>query len=94
MECSGVSYTGHVLTRMFERGISHDEVKTALGTGEVIEAYPDDHPYPSCLLWGCVEERVLHVVVAQVPATSRCIVVTVYEPDPVRWDDNGKRRRS
>jgi hypothetical protein len=37
---------------MFQRGISMEGVKLALTTGEIIEEYPDDKPYPSRLVLG------------------------------------------
>ena len=37
------------IRRMFERGITEEDVAHVLSTGEVIEEYPDDLPYPSRL---------------------------------------------
>jgi len=34
----------HAIRRMFERGITVDEVEAVLGAGEVIEDYPNDTP--------------------------------------------------
>jgi hypothetical protein len=39
---------------MYERGITREEVHTVIGTGETIEDYPNDFPYPSRLLLGMV----------------------------------------
>jgi hypothetical protein len=54
----------HALRRMIERGISRAEVIGAQKYKKVIEDYPDDTPYPSCLVLGFIEQRPLHVVVA------------------------------
>jgi hypothetical protein len=35
-----------------ERGITIAEIEQALQNGEIIERYPDDQPYPSCLVLG------------------------------------------
>ena len=35
---------------MMERSIELTEIKQAIAKGEVIEDYPDDYPYPSCLI--------------------------------------------
>jgi len=43
----------HALQRMFERGISTDEVRAVVDSGETIVEYPDDRPYPSQLMLGC-----------------------------------------
>ena len=40
------------------------DVRHVLQTGEVIEEYPDDTPFPSYLILGFVGDRPFHVVVA------------------------------
>lgn len=42
----------HAIRRMFGHRISEDDVHQVLLTGEVIEEYPDDTPYPSRLVLG------------------------------------------
>ncbi len=64
-----------------------------LEVGEVIETYPSDKPYPSSLLLGMVNDRPLHVVAADHPAGEVIVVITVYEPDPLRWNAAFRRRR-
>ncbi len=54
----------HAIQRMVQRQISVDDVRYVLATGEVLENYPDDTPYPSRLVLGSVGARYLHVVVA------------------------------
>jgi hypothetical protein len=83
----------HALQRMFERHISDEEVRRVLDAGETIERYPDDRPYPSRLVAGWIGQRPLHVVVADHAEEHMLIVITVYEPDPVLWAPNFKRRR-
>jgi len=78
---------------MFERRITRSDVQHVLATGEVIEDYPDDTPYPSRLVLGWCEYRPLHVVVADNAVDRETIVVTVYEPDPHRWDEAFRQRR-
>ena len=78
---------------MFERGISASDVKKVVNTGEVIEEYPEDTPYPSKLMLGWCESRPLHVVVAANKADKEMIVVTVYEPSVVFWEEDFKRRK-
>jgi hypothetical protein len=74
--------------------ITIDEALRALVTGEIIEEYPDDEPYPSCLILGSSDTgRLLHLVCALVRAEWRLIVITVYQPDPRRWNSEFRRRR-
>ncbi len=54
----------HAIQRMFERKVDADDIRHVLATGEVIEDYPTDTPYPSCLVLGWRGTRPLHIVVA------------------------------
>lgn len=74
--------------------IQVDEVLQVLESGEIIEEYPEDKPYPSCLILGRTPRgRPLHVVCAPVPDEGRLIIITTYQPDPARWDTDFRRRR-
>lgn len=94
MDCAQVRFSGHAVTRMFERGLSRDDVLTAIRQGEVIADYPDDRPYPSRLLLAYPGARPLHVVVARDPESRVCFVVTAYLPDPSVWSADFKARRT
>lgn len=59
-----IRWQRHALQRMMERGISRNEVKQTLLEGELIEEYPDDHPFPSGLFFNVNDENPLHVVTA------------------------------
>ena len=76
----------HAIRRMFARGISAHDVATVLTERKAIEDYPEDMPYPSRFVTGSVNARSLHVVVADNEPDGERIVVTVYEPDPARWE--------
>lgn len=89
-----VVFRVHALRRMFERGITVDEVEAAIKNGEVIEDYPDDTPYPSQLVLGWSDSRPLHVVLARNLSENELIVVTVYEPDPALWEGGFIRRKT
>ncbi|MBI4700307.1 MAG: DUF4258 domain-containing protein [Deltaproteobacteria bacterium] len=93
MECTEIILTGHALARMFARAISPRQVREVVAAGEIIAEYPDDQPHPSRLLLGTVGGRALHVVAARDDATGRCYVITVYEPDPAKWEPGFKRRK-
>jgi len=90
---SRVIFRFHSLKRMFERKISETEVFEALENGKVIEDYPTDQPYPSCLKLAFVKSRPLHVVVATNIDDQRQIIITVYEPDPKSWEAGFERRK-
>jgi Domain of unknown function (DUF4258) len=54
----------HAVQRMYQRDISEVVVRHVIATGETIEDYPDDTPYPSRLVLGWNGRRPIHVVVA------------------------------
>jgi len=83
----------HAVQRMFQRHVTAEDVRHALGNGEELEAYPEDHPYPSRLVLGWRGSRPLHIVVAQNPPDDEIIIITVYEPNPFLWDASFRRRR-
>ena len=86
-------FSTHALRRMLRDGISSDEVRTVLESGERIEHYPDDRPYPSYLALGWLARRPLHVVAAADADLSETIIITTYLPDPGRWESDFKTRR-
>jgi len=88
-----VIYRVHAVRRMFDRGVTEADVQKVLENGQEIAAYPDDAPYPSRLMFGWRANGPLHVVVAYNTQDDEQIVITVYEPDPMLWDDGFTRRR-
>jgi hypothetical protein len=81
--------------RMAQRGFSRSDIRQVLDAGDVIETYPGDKPYPSYLMLG--KDRTgqpVHVVAADNEHDEETIVVTVYKPDPARWSDTFRTRRS
>ena len=87
-----ITYRLHSVKRMFERKISAEEVRYVLETGEAIEEYPDDTPYPSRLILGCYKGPIIHFVAANNRLDEEIIVITLYEPDPSQWDQECKKR--
>jgi hypothetical protein len=84
----------HAIQRMFQRVISEAEVRHVISTGEIVEDYPGDTPYPSRLVLGWHGRRPLHVVVADNADDKENIVITVYEPDLSEWEPDFKRRKT
>ena len=78
---------------MFMRRISKEDVRGILNSGEIIEDYPEDKPYPSRLVLGWSHSRPIHVVIADNSEKEETIIITVYEPDTARWEMDFKRRK-
>jgi hypothetical protein len=93
MDCKRVVFSGHAIRRMFERGISRDDVLAVMAQGETITEYADDKPSPSRLLLGSVGGKPVHVVLASDEAADLCIVVTVYEPAREHWSGDFRTRK-
>ena len=74
--------------------ISDEEVFEAILTGKIIENYPEDEPYPSCLIYGrTTKNRPLHAVCVYSEDEKLSIVITVYQPNYERWIDFSRRKR-
>ena len=93
LECKEVKFTGHALRRMFERSIGVDDVLAVVTSGETISDYPEDTPFPTCLILGFVESRPIHIVVAKDGPKKTCHIITAYPPDPAQWKADFKTRR-
>ena len=92
--CERIAYTFHAVFRMDQREIAKEDIRDILTHGEVVESYPDAAPFPTVLLMGEIKGRVLHVVAALNMAEKTCIIVTVYQPDPAKWEEGWRRRRT
>jgi len=91
-----VFYTAHAKEEMRSEEfgvITENEVFKAIQVGKLIEEYPDDHPYPSILIFGrTAKNRPIHIVCAYSESEHLAIIVTAYEPDPYRWIDFERRK--
>ena len=45
-----VFVTEHAAERFRQRGIKAKDIRAVINNGEIIEQYPDDSPFPSCLI--------------------------------------------
>ncbi len=69
------------------------EIIESVCDGEIIEEYPTDMPYPSCLICGMNKNgEPIHSVWAYNKENEWAVLVTVYRPDPQKWI-NWKIRR-
>ena len=94
LETNDYRLTRHATIQRLERGIVMAMLKQALSNGEVIERYPDDIPYPSCLVLGWLESGdPLHIVCSRSEKAPRLRIVTVYEPGDDQWEPDYKTRK-
>jgi len=88
-----IEFRFHALQRMFERKISAAEVLETVATGKIIEEYPNDQPYPSCLRLAFIKGRPLHVVTAEATKEKITIIITAYVPSTEQWESGFEKRK-
>ncbi|NJR51470.1 MAG: DUF4258 domain-containing protein [Leptolyngbyaceae cyanobacterium CSU_1_3] len=82
------------MTSLIEEIRQVQAVKEAIANGQVIEDYPDDKYGSSGLISGATQnQRIIHI---QCSYLSRPLlkIITLYEPDPQRWNDDFTQRRN
>ena len=85
-----ISLHGHL--RLNERNISVDDVMNAIDNGEIIEQYPEDFPFPSCLILGItIHNQYIHVVVSM--NENVIYLITAYLPNSDKWESDWKTRK-
>ena len=90
-EPSKMVITQHSRKRFSERGIVINDVCESIKSGEIIEQYPDDYPFPSCLIMGKSGNRVIHVVASI--EDGLLYIITAYIPNPDKWEEDWKTRK-
>ena len=77
-----------------EDNLGFEEIFYSVQHGEIIEEYPSDKPYPSCLVLGATfSGDPIHTVWAYNEETTWAVLVTVYRPEPDRWINWRKRSK-
>jgi len=89
-----IRITDHADEEAQTDGLSYEDIFFTVFSGEIIEDYPEDKPYPSCLVYGCTfGDEAVHSVWAYNEETKWAVLITVYRPDPARWLEWRRRRR-
>lgn len=84
--------TQHAKNRCRERNIKQKDLQNCVMTGEIIEQYPDDFPFPSCLVFGyAADNRIMHAVISNEGESGR--VITAYIPDTNTFENDLKTRK-
>jgi len=62
--------------------------------GEILEQYPNDYPFPSCLIFGkSLDGSILHIV-AGCDLGKTVYVITAYYPSSDKWESDYKTRKA
>lgn len=89
-----IRISDHADTEAHDDGLLFDEIFFSVLQGEIIEDYPKDKPYPSCLIYGeNIKGEPIHSVWAYNPINKWAVLITVYRPDPQLWINYKERRK-
>ena len=87
-----VLISDHAAMRCKQRGIKIKDIRNAVNNGEIIEQYPEDFPFPSCLiLRKTYSNQWIHLVMSDEGSMSR--VITAYYPDKEKWTEDFRTRK-
>ena len=82
----------HAIDQSIIRNIRIAEIKQAIAQGKIIEEYPDDKYGASCLIAGfTTRNRPLHVQCSY-PLRPLIKIITIYQPNRDRWNEDFTQR--
>lgn len=86
----------HALGELIEDELTADDVVNNIGDAELLEDYPDFPKGRSILLMHAREGDVPVHTVWGIPKghDSPAVLITAYVPDPARWSEDFRERRS
>ena len=91
-DLDNISITQHAFKRLRERKITIDDIINGIKNGEIIEDYPDDYPYPSCLVLGfSLNDTHIHIVCGV--GDNKLWLISAYYPTLDLWEDDYKTRK-
>jgi hypothetical protein len=95
IQANRVRITDHADEEAEDDQLTFDEIYFSVLHGEIIESYPTTKPYPSCLIYGqTFGGDPVHTVWAYNEQNQWTVLITVYRPDPKRWINWRKRRKT
>ena len=90
---SNIVMTSHANAQCTERLIDSSDILEALLHGEIIEDYPNDYPFPSCLLLSFSKSgKPTHVCCGI--GDGKIYIITAYYPTTEKWEDDMKTRKA
>jgi hypothetical protein len=94
IKANRVRITDHADEEADADNLTFGEIYFSVINGEIIEDYPADKPYPSCLILGYTENgKPVHSVWAYNEQNQWAVVITAYRPDPNLWINWRERRK-
>ena len=94
IERNRVNITKHAREEAKNDSLILDDIFFSTRNGEIIEDYPDDKPFQSCLIYGkSSSDDPIHSVWAYDFSTKIAVLITVYRPDPNLWINMKERKK-
>mgnify|MGYP002639403232 FL=1 len=94
IQANRIRITDHADEESQSDQLTFDEVYLSVFNGQIIEDYPEDKPYRSCLIYGhTFSGDPVHSVWAFNDENQWAVLITVYRPDPDRWINYRVRRK-
>ena len=93
IQANRIIVSSHAKEEADQDNLTIEPILLSVIQGEIIENYPDDKPYPSCLIYGNNQQQEpIHSVWAYNQENGWAVLITVYRPEPQKWI-NWRRRR-
>lgn len=94
IQANRIRITDHADEEAHADNLTFEEILFSVIQGEIIEDYPNDRPYPSCLIFGQnFSGEPIHSVWAYNEENKWTVLITVYRPDTNRWINWRERRK-
>ncbi len=91
-DMNNVVISQHAFKRLRERSITINDILNGIKTGEIIEGYPEDYPYPSCLVLG-FNVNSIHIHIVCGVGDNKLWIISAYYPTLDKWEDDYKTRK-
>lgn len=89
-----LTFSAHAIRAMLKRRVESEDVRQALRSTQILESFPaSGYPFPNYLLLASMRQRPVHIVIAEKLELKEIQIVTVYQPDELRWEEGFKRRK-
>jgi Domain of unknown function (DUF4258) len=86
-------FSKHAVDQSITRQIRLLEIIEAIFNGQIIEDYPNDKYAPSSLICGITKAHSPIHIQASYPNRELVKIISVYRPNPKKWDKDFKVRR-
>jgi len=94
IQANRIRITDHADEEAHADNLTFEEIFFSVIQGEIIEDYPNDRLYPSCLIFGQnFSGEPIHSVWAYNEENKWTVLITVYRPDLNRWINWRERRK-